>query len=299
MWYSIASAFTFALVSVLDKLIISKHVNNANVFIVGVGVSQIILGIVIIPVSAFSDLTLNSLLISIFSGIFSGIYLVVMFQIMESQDVSRVIPVVSTYPVFVAILAFFILGEDVTRYSLACILVTVFGAALESLSPSTGRSLINKSSVVALMLLFFASICFGLSQFLAKIISEDLDMWTQFMIRGVSGGITCFSLILLPGVFQGVRAMVYKPKSLLLIGFTEGFLVFFALLFFFLAIYAGKIYMVSTVMASRPIFVIGISLILSLPFLKLLNEPLKGTVLATRATGTFLTVLGVAGVSLF
>ena len=57
--------------------------------------------------------------------------------------------------------------------------------------------------------------------------------------------------------------------------------------------------MVSTVMASRPIFVIGISLILSLPFLKLLNEPLKGTVLATRATGTFLTVLGVAGVSLF
>ena len=111
MWYSIASAFTFALVSVLDKLIISKHVNNANVFIVGVGVSQIILGIVIIPVSAFSDLTLNSLLISIFSGIFSGIYLVVMFQIMESQDVSRVIPVVSTYPVFVAILAFFILGE--------------------------------------------------------------------------------------------------------------------------------------------------------------------------------------------
>jgi len=56
--------------------------------------------------------------------------------------------------------------------------------------------------------------------------------------------------------------------------------------------------MVSTVMASRPIFVFGIGLILSLPMLKLLNEPLNGRVLAVRASGTLLTVLGVAGVSL-
>jgi hypothetical protein len=56
--------------------------------------------------------------------------------------------------------------------------------------------------------------------------------------------------------------------------------------------------MVSTVMASRPIFVFGIGLILSLPMIKLLNEPLNGRVLVVRATGTFLTVLGVAGVSL-
>ena len=298
MWFSMASAFTFALVSVLDKLLISKHVDNAKVFIVTVGLAQIILGLIAIPMSTISGMTLNSLTIAIFSGISSGMYLVIMFQIMESQDVSRVVPVVSTYPVFVAILAFFILGEDVTIYSLACILVTVFGAALVSLSPSEGKSTLNRSGITAMMLLFVASILFGLSQFLAKTISEDVGMWTQYMIRGVSGGITCFSLILLPSVFQGLRSVIQKPKSLVLIGFTEGFLVFFAILFFFLAIYAGEIYMVSTVMASRPIFVFGISLILSLPLIKLLNEPLKGSVLAVRATGTFLTVLGVAGVSL-
>ncbi|MQG66936.1 MAG: hypothetical protein FI704_07610, partial [SAR202 cluster bacterium] len=138
MWFSMASAFTFALVSVLDKLLISKHVDNAKVFIVTVGLAQIILGLIAIPMSTISGMTLNSLTIAIFSGISSGVYLVIMFQIMESQDVSRVVPVVSTYPVFVAILAFFILGEDVTIYSLACIFVTVFGAALVSLSPSEG-----------------------------------------------------------------------------------------------------------------------------------------------------------------
>ena len=297
MWFSLASAFTFALVSVLDKLLISKHVDNAKVFIVTVGVAQFCLGLIAVPVSAFSGITLATMTIVIFSGISSGMYLVIMFQIMESQDVSRVVPVVSTYPVFVAILAFFILGEEVTIYSLACILITVFGAALVSLSPSWQKAS-AKSNVTAMLLLFFASILFGLSQFLAKTVAEEVDMWTQYMIRGFSGGLTCFALILLPGVLTGGTSILKKPKSLFLIGFTEGFLVFFAILFFFLAIYAGEIYMVSTVMASRPIFVFGIGLILSLPMIKLLNEPLNGRSLAVRATGTFLTVLGVAGVSL-
>jgi uncharacterized membrane protein len=260
-------------------------------------VAQFCLGLVAVPVSAFSGITLATMTVVIFSGISSGMYLVIMFQIMESQDVSRVVPVVSTYPVFVAILAFFILGEEVTIYSLACILITVFGAALVSLSPS-GQKASAKSNVTAMLLLFFASILFGLSQFLAKTVAGEVDMWTQYMIRGFSGGLTCFALILLPGVLTGVTSILKKPKSLFLIGFTEGFLVFFAILFFFLAIYAGEIYMVSTVMASRPIFVFGIGLILSLPMIKLLNEPLNGRSLAVRATGTFLTVLGVAGVSL-
>ena len=297
MWFSLASAFTFALVSVLDKLLISKHVDNAKVFIVTVGAAQICLGFIAIPMSVFAGMNLDTLIIVIFSGISSGMYLVIMFQIMESQDVSRVAPVVSTYPVFVAIMAFFFLGEAVTIYSLICILITVFGATLVSLSPSGGGNL-SRADIKAMLLLFFASTLFGLSQFLAKIIADDVDMWTQYMIRGVSGGLTCFSLILLPGVLNGVVSIFRKPKSLVLIGFTEGFLVFFAILFFFLAIYAGEIYMVSTVMASRPIFVFGIGLILSLPMLKLLNEPLNGRVLAVRASGTLLTVLGVAGVSL-
>ena len=121
MWFSLASAFTFALVSVLDKLLISKHVDNAKVFIVTVGVAQICLGFIAIPMSVFAGMNLDTVIIVIFSGISSGMYLVIMFQIMESQDVSRVAPVVSTYPVFVAIMAFFFLGEAVTIYSLSLI----------------------------------------------------------------------------------------------------------------------------------------------------------------------------------
>mgnify|MGYP003308153042 CR=1 FL=1 len=114
MIFGAASAFTFALVSVLDKLLISDHVPNSKVFIVYVGFAQILLGISVLPVAINSDFPVNGIVIATLSGILSGMYLVLMFTIMASQDVSRVVPVVSTYPIFVAILAFFFLNENVT-----------------------------------------------------------------------------------------------------------------------------------------------------------------------------------------
>ena len=89
-----------------------------------------------------------------------------------------------------------------------------------------------------------------------------------------------------------------KPKSVGLIAFTEILLVFFAILFFFKAIYSGEVYLTSTVMATRPLFVFVISLCLSLPFIGMFKESAHGRALLTRSTGIILTVGGVMGVSL-
>lgn len=113
MIYAAASSFTFALVSILDKILISKHVDSGKVFVAAVGIAQIILGLLAVPMILGTTYSLWIVVVALLSGIFSGAYLVSMFIIMESQDVSRVVPVVSTYPVFVALLAFLFLGESV------------------------------------------------------------------------------------------------------------------------------------------------------------------------------------------
>ena len=114
MIFAGASSFTFALVSVLDKLLISNHVENGKAFVAIVAVAQIILGISVIPFALESNFQVNAVIIALLSGVFSGVYLVALFIVMEFQDVSRVVPVVSTYPVFVALLAYLFLGESVT-----------------------------------------------------------------------------------------------------------------------------------------------------------------------------------------
>ena len=297
MIFVAASAFTFALVSVLDKLLISDHVPNSKVFIVYVGFAQILLGISVLPVAINSDFPVNGIVIAILSGILSGMYLVLMFTIMASQDVSRVVPVVSTYPIFVAILAFFFLNENVTILTMFGILVTVVGAALVSLGPGKNGAESERSDIKALLLLVVASLFFGLSQFVTKIIADDMTIWGQFLLRGVGGGIVCMSLIILPGVYKGVLKLGKDPRSLALIAGTEGFLVFFAILFFFLAVYSGEVYLVSTAMATRPLFVFILGTLASIPILKLLNEPLYGKAFLIRIIGTIMTVTGVVAVT--
>ena len=189
MVFAAASAFTFALVSVLDKILISDHVGSGKIFVAGVGGAQVLLGIATLPLATFSGFDASVITVALLSGVFSGTYLIGMFIIMESQDVSRVVPVVSTYPIFVAFLAFLFLDEHVSIFAWACVIVTVVGAAMVSLAPKSINST-EGVGILALLFLLLASMSFGLSQFLSKTIAEEMTMWTQYSLRAFGGGIT-------------------------------------------------------------------------------------------------------------
>jgi len=297
MVFAAASAFTFALVSVLDKILISDHVGSGKIFVAGVGGAQVLLGIATLPLATFSGFDASVITVAVLSGVFSGTYLIGMFIIMESQDVSRVVPVVSTYPIFVAFLAFLFLDEHVSIFAWACVIVTVVGAAMVSLAPKSINST-EGVGILALLFLLLASMSFGLSQFLSKTIAEEMTMWTQYSLRAFGGGITCGLLIFLPGVRQGLVTLFTNFKTMMVFSITEIVLVFFAILFFFLSVYSGEIYLTATVMATRPLFVFGLTLLLSIPMIGLFKESVRGKAMATRATGIVLTVGGVIGVSL-
>ena len=297
MVFAAASAFTFALVSVLDKILISDHVGSGKIFVAGVGGAQVLLGIATLPLATFSGFDASVITVALLSGVFSGTYLIGMFIIMESQDVSRVVPVVSTYPIFVAFLAFLFLDEHVSIFAWACVIVTVVGAAMVSLAPKSINST-EGVGILALLFLLLASMSFGLSQFLSKTIAEEMTMWPQYSLRAFGGGITCGLLIFLPGVRQGLVNLFTNFKTMMVFSITEIVLVFFAILFFFLSVYSGEIYLTATVMATRPLFVFGLTLLLSIPMIGLFKESVRGKAMATRATGIVLTVGGVIGVSL-
>ena len=90
MVFAAASAFTFALVSVLDKTLISDHIGSGKIFVSAVGGAQILLGLATLPLATYSGFGTSAIIVALLSGVFSGTYLIGMFIIMESQDVSRV-----------------------------------------------------------------------------------------------------------------------------------------------------------------------------------------------------------------
>ncbi len=295
---SLGSTVTFAFISAMDKILIARFTPNPRTFIVMVGLTQFLLAIVIIPWTEWTGYTRQDVILAVVSGLTSGGYLVLMFWVMGTQDVSRVIPVTSTYPIFVAVLAFFLLGEQVGLLAWVGIFITVAGAALMSLGPTARAGDRGSGQVFAFILLIFASAGFGLSQVFSKMVADSMDVWTLFFWRALGNGAACVVFTIRPSGMSDLIDTLRRPTSVGLILFTEGALVFVALAFLLGAIYSGPVSLVSTVMATRPLFVFALGIVLSIGVSNVLNEPLERRILVIKTLSIVMTVGGVVAVTL-
>lgn len=298
LFASLGSTIVFTAVSALDKILIHRSVPNSRTFIVMVGLTQLLMALCLLYWSSWDGYGMSEAAIALASGLTSGAYLVLMFWIMGRQDVSRVIPVTSTYPVFVAILAQMFLGEVLGVWAWAGIAATVAGAALMSLGPTARAEERGGGEVWAFSLLMAASLGFGLSQFLTKLVADDMDVWTLMMWRAAGNGAACVLPIIGRGGVSDLGRTLRRPLSVGMILFAEGVVVFVAALLLTLAIYDGPVSLVSTVMATRPLFVFGLGALLSLGAVHVLNEPLEGKILLIKALSIALSVGGVITVTL-
>ena len=295
---SLGSTITFAFISALDKILIARFTPNPRTFIVMVGLTQFILAVAILPWVEWSGYTQADVALAVVSGLTSGGYLVLMFWVMGTQDVSRVVPVTSTYPIFVAILAQFLLGEQIGLLAWVGVVVTVAGAALMSLGPTARPGDRGRGQLLPFTLLIFASLGFGLSQVFSKMVADDMDVWTLFFWRAIGNGAACVAFTFKPGGMGDLISTLRRPASVGLILFTEGALVFVALSFLLGAIYSGPVSLVSTVMATRPLFVFALGIILSIGVSNVLNEPLDRKILVIKTLSIVMTVGGVVAVTL-
>ena len=110
--YALGSAITFSFISALDKVLLQRYIPNSRVFIILVGFVQLLLAVCVLPLASFTGYGADDAAIAVGSGLVTGAYLILLFWAISLQDVSRVVPVASTYPIFVAILAQLFLGEE-------------------------------------------------------------------------------------------------------------------------------------------------------------------------------------------
>ena len=194
------------------------------------GLIQFGLAAIVIPLARFSGYGIDTALIACLSGFLAGIYLVLMFWVMRMQDVSRVVPITSTHPIFVAILAQVFLGEIISPLAWVGIVVTVGGAALMSFGPTTRRAERGQSQIVPFALLMVSSLAFGLSQYLTKVVAGDIDVLSLFVWRGLGLGIACVGIMIRKSMFPDLIRAIRDPVSIGLTVFTEGLLVLVAVI---------------------------------------------------------------------
>jgi len=131
---ALASAAVWGGVSIVDKIILQNYVRSHVTLRLLIVITQGTVGIVFTAAFAWSDsIATADALWALLSGVLFGFGGLFLLYVLNSEEVSRAVPVTQTAPIFAAIIAYFFLSETLTVIQWQAMVVTVAGVVLLSM----------------------------------------------------------------------------------------------------------------------------------------------------------------------
>lgn len=293
---AILSAATAGVVNIIDSHLLSRRMPGLRSFLLPVGAIHLVFAIVLFFVFPLPENTEpRVILIALLSGTARVIAVLIMLYNLTREDVSRVIPVVQTYPVFVAIIAVPLLGESLYPLQWLAIIIVVAGAVMVSIqhSSSGATTWLGKPFI----LLLASSLLFALADISSKYVLDYISFWNMFYLTAF-----CISGVFLlvsarPYILKQLSNIENRSTTLVIIFFNE----VLAPLGIVLSIWAlanGPVSLVSPIVGSRPMFVVLFALVLSRLAPGFLKWQSSRRIIALRLIGTAMIVGGISFISL-
>jgi len=257
---AILSAAIMGVVNIIDSHLLSKRMPGLRAFLLPVAIVHLIYGYLLFTLFPLSEGTgIWPVLAAVVSGTLRTAAVIIMLDSLQREEVSQVIPVVYTYPIFVAIMAVPLLGEALNYLEWLAIVIVVAGAVMVSVkqSPSGSTGLRGK-----LLLLFGSSLLFAVADIASKYALAFISFWNMFWLTAF-----CMSGIFLlvsvrPRVIRQLINMERRNSALGLLAFNET-LAPAGIVLIFWVLERGPVSLVSTIVSSRPMFVLMFAFILS------------------------------------
>ena len=289
-------AATLGLVNVIDSHLISKRMPSLWAFLIPAGLIHLAFGLIFLALHPLpGGVDAFPWFVAVLSAVTRTVAVLLMLYAMRTEEISRIIPVVHTQPVFVAILAVPLLGEALNYLQWLAIVMTVAGAVLISARwGGSGRGARLRKTFI---LLLASSLLFGVSNIATKYALDYISFWNMYSVTAISLGIILPLVSARPRVFRELRQMKDRGIPLMLIAFNET-IALGAIILSFWAMARGPVSLVSTVMGARPFFVFLYALALSHTFPAVLDERLSRGIVRLKIVSIALIVGGVAIINL-
>ncbi len=258
---ALLSTAIFGVVSIFDSHLIAKRMPSFRTFMLPAGIAFLIYGLVLFYLFPLPEGTgLEILLIAIAAGIFNAASVTIMLYTLKREEVSRVIPIVHTYPIFVAMMAVPLLGESLYYLQWLAIIIVVAGAVTISFreSPSGSTTWLGKT----FLLLFGSGLLLAMANIASKYVLAYISFWNLFWFRGFCLAVTFLAFSMRPHTLKQLINMKQRNSAIALLTFNE-LLALVAIVLSLWSMQRGPVSLVSTIIGSRPIFVLIYSLILS------------------------------------
>jgi len=267
--FSVLAALAWAAANLIDKFTMTKWTKNPFLPILVQGFIVFALIPVIFVFNGFSFLSYQNIFLAFTAGILYGVANFAYFEVLRSEEVSKVIPLLYLDTVFLLFFASFFLSEYFTFEKYLGVFLLVSGAILISLGD------IKKVNFgKALILIIFGAVLYALHSVIIKYLLGFADVWTVFSYSKAG-----MLLVLIPvcwKFFPELISMVkeHGKKSVFVMGVSE----FLGVLGYCLLVFAfslGPVTLVNALASVQPFFVLLFTVLFSLFFPRILSEGLN------------------------
>ena len=298
VWFltALVAAIISSVGNIIDSHLLSKKMPSLPSFLIPMGLTQLIGGVVFLAIFPFpANPDLMHILVACGAGLLNACGYLIILNSLRKSEVSRVIPVISSAPIFVALLSIPLLGEMLDFWQWFAIVITVAGAVLISLQMDGGgrKARLQKSFFILLLvalMLAIASIGF-------KYALEKISFWNMWGINGISIATVILIYSLRKKNILELRNLNQRTRNILIIivdvclGITAGILGFKAL-------EIGHVALVNALLNVRPAFVFIFSLVLSAFFPTVINDRLNKRTALIKFIAVALMTAGIVIISL-
>ncbi|MBI2578114.1 MAG: EamA family transporter [Candidatus Aenigmarchaeota archaeon] len=261
--------------NIIDKHVVSNHVKNP---MIPISVQALGIAVYIVFIALIWGISVPSplyIVLSLFSGflLFSGI--VLYFEALKHDEVSRVMPLFATAPIFTLIFATFFLGELFTADKYIGIALLVLGSVIISYR----RNQQYKFSKGVIFMLA-SSLIFSISYIITKYLSGSMDVLNIFLLTEL--GLAFFGGIVFLKYRSEISSIYRKNSKVIYFIILSGAFGFFGFLLYFSAISQGSVSLVVALDNTQWVFVLFYATLISIFLPGVLKEDLKGSVVALK-----------------
>ena len=210
-WFLIAliGYISFAIVFILDKVIVSDKLGKPIIytFYSTIYMSAAMLALPFVGAGLFQGI---DWLWAVLSGITFGFGLWTLFLALEKDETSHISPFNGAFvTIFVYFFSSFFLGESLTQYSQAGVIILIFAALLLSLQKTKKR----RSFSIGFLWAIVSGLLFAMSHVLAKYLYDFYPFWSTLIWTKAFVGLVGVLTLLSPTVYKSFKKSKTKIRE--------------------------------------------------------------------------------------
>ena len=298
LFVSLMGAAVMGLASISDKVVIHRYIKTPFTLILLVGIAQGAVGIISLSITGIpSEATLVTSMSAISSGVLFSFSAIIFLRILYTQEVSRTIPITQSAPIFAALLAFLVLGENISPIQWGGIFIAVLGSALISLRIDGDiHGIFLHKSFYFLMLSAFL---LGAANVVGKLALEELPLLYTHGLRMLALGLIFLSFGSRTESWIDVRSLFSKRSpAILLVIINECITAQVGLITLLWSLSLGPVSLVSAVVGTRALFTVLYSMAITKLWRGALGEETSTSSILTKLFSTGLITAGVVAIAM-